>query len=201
MKTAVLVTPLTVTIPIIKDADYIGVDAGCIKILKQGLKLAFGVGDFDSMDPETFEKMKNISNLVIHPVRKNETDSELALEICQKKGYERLILCGGLHGRIDHTIANIRLLMYRFPNLILEDDHQRIYYLSKGDHVLKKNSTHISFFAVEKTVVTLKGFAYPLDKYTVYPKDILTVSNEIVEESARVEVHQGSLLCVETDIQ
>ena len=80
MKTAVLVTPLTVTIPIIKDADYIGVDAGCIKILKQGLKLAFGVGDFDSMDPETFEKMKNISNLVIHPVRKNETDSELALE-------------------------------------------------------------------------------------------------------------------------
>ena len=58
MKPAVLVTPLSQEIPHVDHADYIGVDAGCLQILEQGFPLAFGVGDFDSMDPKMLEKLK-----------------------------------------------------------------------------------------------------------------------------------------------
>ena len=95
MKPAVLVTPLSQEIPHVDHADYIGVDAGCLQILEQGFPLAFGVGDFDSMDPKMLEKLKQRASLTIHPVQKDETDSELALRLCQEKGYSPLLLMGG----------------------------------------------------------------------------------------------------------
>lgn len=57
----------------------------------------------------------------------------------QEKGYDEIVLYGALSGRIDHTFANIRLLMYRYPHLVLLDDRQKITLLSKGEHVIKKH--------------------------------------------------------------
>ncbi|MGJ0962057.1 thiamine diphosphokinase [Faecalicoccus pleomorphus] len=201
MKPAVLVTPLTKEIPNIKDADYIGVDAGCLRILNQRLPLAFGVGDFDSMDKDMLEVLKQRASLTIHPVQKDETDSELALRLCHKKGYSPLILTGSLHGRIDHTIANIRLLMYRYADLILWEPDQKMYCLLKGIHTIRSSYKHISFFAIEDSIVSLEGFLYPLHQYDLKPDDIITVSNSIVKEQGIIALDKGKVLCIESNVR
>lgn len=52
MTCAVLITPLVDFVPKIKDCDYIGVDAGALKIIDQKLPIKMAVGDFDSLNEE-----------------------------------------------------------------------------------------------------------------------------------------------------
>ena len=73
MTCAVLITPLVDVVPIIEGCDYIGVDAGALKIIDQGLPIKMAVGDFDSLNEEDLKRitcpierhpiMKGIQNL------------------------------------------------------------------------------------------------------------------------------------------
>lgn len=195
MKTAILVTPLAKDVPDFDDADYIGVDAGALIILESNHELKLAVGDFDSMSDLDFKRLE--CPIVRHPVMKDETDSELALRLC--KGYDRIILYGGLTGRIDHTIANIRLIMYRFPNVILMDDKQMIRVFKEGNYVIDNTYQHISFYAIEKSKITLSGFLYNLNSTSISESDIYTTSNSLAEDEGLVKVEKGRILCVQSN--
>ncbi|WP_296241277.1 thiamine diphosphokinase [uncultured Faecalicoccus sp.] len=199
MRPAVLVTPLAQKIPKIENADYIGIDAGCLRILEAGLKLSYGIGDFDSMDRDTLASLKKQTSLQIHPVKKDETDSELALSIARQGGFSPLILVGALGGRIDHSLANIRLLMYRYDDLILWEEDQRVFVLLEGEHVLSNEFKHVSFLAIEDSILSLEGFLYPLSHAALHVQDIYTTSNTIQEKQGIVTVKKGKLLCILTN--
>lgn len=201
MKKALLITPMSKNIIQDDSYDYIGVDSGALLLMEAKIPMRFAVGDFDSMTEDEFQRLQGTCQIIRHPVQKNETDSELAVSLCKKKGYDEIILYGALSGRIDHTFANIRLLMYRYPHLVLLDDHQKITLLSKGEHVIKKAYTHVSFFALEDTIITLEGFTYPLYKEPITVKDIFCVSNSIVHEEAKVTLDIGKVLCIQSNVK
>lgn len=201
MKTACLITPLSKNIPEFSDVDYIGVDAGALRLLENGYSMRFAIGDFDSMDENDLNRISTVCEVIRHPVMKDETDTELALRICTQMGYEKIILHGALHGRLDHTIANIRLLMYQYSNLICMDENQKIFVLEKGEHELHYDYTHVSFFAIDESVLSLSGFLYPLDKHSLHVSDIFCISNTIVSDVGIVSVHSGKVLCVQTNIK
>ncbi|MDO4465890.1 MAG: thiamine diphosphokinase [Bacillota bacterium] len=198
MKSVYLITPLAKKIPMYKDVDYVGVDAGSLRILENHLPLKFCVGDFDSMSSQDFEKLDGYE-IVQHPVMKDETDSELAIRLCKERGYEKITLFGAISGRIDHTLSNIRLLMYSFPEVVLEDESQKIFLLKKGKHKIKNDYRHISFFACEKTTLSLSGFLYNLSEKSINVQDIFTVSNSIAQEEGTVEIKSGSVLCIQSN--
>ena len=80
MTCAVLITPLVDVVPIIEGCDYIGVDAGALKIIDQGLPIKMAVGDFDSLNEEDLKRIT--CPIERHPIMKDETDSELAIRLC-----------------------------------------------------------------------------------------------------------------------
>ncbi len=201
MKTAILVTPLTKEIPTMEEAIYVGVDAGALHILDKGLPLAFAVGDFDSMDRDAYVSMKKETKVYKHPVMKNETDSELAIRLCVEQGYERIFLTGSMTGRLDHTVANLRLLMYTYPQVILWDETQCAYCLDVGVHTISNTYTHVSFFAVDQACISLEGFLYTLHEENIQASQIYTVSNSIVKDEGRVTVHQGRVLCIQSNLK
>ena len=81
MTCAVLITPLVDVVPIIEGCDYIGVDAGALKIIDQGLPIKMAVGDFDSLNEEDLKRIT--CPIERHPIMKDETDSELAIRLCK----------------------------------------------------------------------------------------------------------------------
>lgn len=192
---AVLITPLVDVVPNIKNCDYIGVDAGALKIVDQGFPIKMAVGDFDSTDPSDLKRIS--CPIERHPIMKDETDSELAIRLC--KEYDQILLYGGIHGRIDHTIANIRLAMYQYPNLVLIDEKQKISVFEKGIHEIDNTYHHISFYPIKEGVLTLQGFLYPLDKRRIYMKDIYTTSNSLVEKKGKIIVDEGAFLCIQSN--
>ncbi|MBB5183685.1 thiamine diphosphokinase [Catenisphaera adipataccumulans] len=196
MKRAVLITPMVSEIVPFDEADYIGVDAGALLLLHKRMPMKCAVGDFDSMDETQFKMLEAAVKIYQHPVMKNETDSELAIRLCIENGYDDVILEGGLNGRIDHTIANLRLLMYRYPQVTILDGDQMVRILRPGTYRVDTPVKHVSFFAVEPSVLTLRGFLYPLEHRSIVPSDIFTVSNSLDGKEGQIIVEAGKVLYI-----
>lgn len=199
MRSAVLVTPLVKTIPFVENAIYVGVDAGVLTLLEQEFPVEFAVGDFDSMSQEAYEKIESLVKIEKHPIMKDESDAQLALRLVKERGCSPIYLCGALSKRIDHTIANLRLLMYHYPDLILWDEKQNVRLFQTGRFVLENMYKNVSFFAVGKATITLEGFLYPLEHREINVSDIYTLSNSIVDQEGVVIVEDGAILCVMSD--
>lgn len=195
--TAVLVSPIAGPLPDWIDVDWIGIDVGCQKILEAGKPCLFAIGDFDSGRlpdnlPFPIER---------HPIAKDETDSQLAMAKAEAMGYKHIILWGGLGGRLDHTLANLRCMAWMYPSVVCMEEKQRVSILLPGNHTIAQGYKHVSFFALEPSVVSLIGFEYPLDHTRIDQKDFYTCSNSILAETATVEVYEGRVICVESNYQ
>lgn len=202
MKKVLLITPKSKTIPKLDDYDYVGVDAGALLVLKEGFPLLFAIGDFDSMsDTDYVYLSRHCDQIYKHPIQKNETDSELAVRTCKEMGYEHIVLWGGISGRLDHTMINILLLLHREKDLILMDERQKVSLLSKGQHLLQANYKHVSFFALEKTMISLSHFLYPLDHQIINTDDLYLSSNQIIDKQGQVDIEFGKVLCIESNLQ
>ena len=181
--------------PIDQNADYMGVDAGFEKILNAGLPCILAMGDFDSLQSKS---LPDSVRSVVLPVRKDETDGQMAMAEAVKLGYSSIIFWGALSGRLDHTYANLRLISWHYPQVILQDEHNRAQVLLKGACEFDKCWKHISFFALENSEISLTGFEYDLDHAKISQKDVFTVSNSVKEKTAEVIVHSGRILCIQS---
>ena len=96
----------------IRSSFLIGVDYGALTAVNQGLHLNLAIGDFDSVTDLEFEVIKQASSEIIKlSPQKNETDTEVALNVALAKQATEVVIYGALGGRIDHSLANIRLLL------------------------------------------------------------------------------------------
>ncbi|MEF9921131.1 MAG: thiamine diphosphokinase [Erysipelotrichaceae bacterium] len=198
MKRVCLVAGMSKVIPDLTNCDYIGVDGGAIKCLKQGIKMQVAIGDFDSITNIELIELKKVTKVIQLSTHKNETDSEAAIIYALKHKYDEIILYGGLGGRMDHELANLYLLIYRYPNLVLMNEDNRIRVLEVGTYYIPKEYTYLSFLALVPSDISEQGVAYPLDHAIISCSDIYTVSNEIIEE-AKITIHYGKVLMMESN--
>lgn len=177
--------------------DFYGADQGALCCLKQGETLELAIGDFDSVKEEEKNWIVSQAKEVIQLCpRKDQSDTSEALEIILKRGYDEIVVCGGLFGRFDHTWANIQLLL-KHPSLIWLDEKNRITILEAGEHEIKKAGYHyISFFSLKEGELTLRNMEYPLEDYTMKPLDSLGLSNEIIGELGYVKCSMP-VLCIQ----
>ncbi len=192
---AVLVSPIATWLPDIQEADWIGVDAGFQHILDAGHPCLLAIGDFDS---GTLPPSPGFPTQIL-PVAKDETDSEMAMKTAVEMGYDTIYFVGAFGKRLDHTLANIRCIVWKYPQVICLEEHQRLFTLLPGRHCLKANYLHVSFFAYEPSVVSLEGFLYPLDHQLLDQRDLYTCSNFFQTKQGVVTIESGRVLCVESN--
>lgn len=180
--------------------NYIGVDKGALTLARNGKRMLLAIGDFDSVEESDLVYIKEYSDtlLQLNPI-KDDTDSEAAVMYAIEKGYQKIHLYGGLGGRLDHAMINLRLVS-RFPETVyLHDQNNFIYSLAEGVHSIdKRDYTYISFFTEDKATISLEGFKYPLDKQQLTNKDTYTTSNEILEDRGIVTVHAGKVTVIQS---
>ena len=180
--------------------NYIGVDKGALTLARNGKRMLLAIGDFDSVEESDLAYIKEYSDtlLQLNPI-KDDTDSEAAVMYAIQKGYQKIHLYGGLGGRLDHAMINLRLVS-RFPETVyLHDQNNFIYSLAEGVHSIdKRDYTYISFFTEDKATISLEGLKYPLDKQQLTNKDTYTTSNEILEDRGIVTVHAGKVTVIQS---
>jgi thiamine pyrophosphokinase len=179
--------------------DVIGVDRGCAIALKNRIPLIVAIGDFDSLSPIDYLKLKNSGTpLNTFPTNKDKSDAELAFDWAIDHGYQALNVLGFSGGRLDHQQALIQgLFKYKHPGIILRTSDQAIQYLDKGIHSLEKDKPFevFSLLTLSQAVVSLKYAKYQLKRTTVDIKTIYTISNEwINQKPVELILHAGEIL-------
>ncbi|MBQ8894202.1 MAG: thiamine diphosphokinase [Clostridia bacterium] len=174
--------------------DFYAADGGYLLADQLGIVPQKVFGDFDSA-PRPPRK-----DILVFPSEKDQTDSELALDLAKEDGYRNIWMIAPFGGRLDHTIANLCLLEkanIQKLDLKLYDGENSAFLLDEGEHTLDSHYQYISFFPwKEQAVISLEGFKYPLDHYTLVRETPIAVSNEPASFAPTVRIHRGKLLCI-----
>lgn len=165
------------------------------------------VGDFDSVSSEVLEFYKKQTQIIFHTynAEKDNTDTDIALKLAIKLKSAKITILGALGKRMDHAIANIHILKdaleAKIPCQIL-DEHNRIYLINKETTLEKEKvyGKYVSLIPLTSTVegLTLTGFKYPLNHYTLPIGTSLGISNEMIEDIAHIEMKKGILIVIES---
>lgn len=183
--------------PTVRDF-VIAADGGLGHLARMGVRPQLAVGDFDSGD------MPADIPVIRHPAVKDDTDMMLALREGEARGYTEFYLFGGMSGaRLDHTVANIQLMLYAaerglYVTAFLGDQRTRV--LRNGEKWTLPATAcgYFSVFALggASEGVTVTGAKYPLENATLTPNIALGVSNEPLCPPVSVSCRTGHLLVV-----
>ena len=184
----------------------IAADRGVEFFMGTDLEPDVAVGDYDSLSAEGAKYMETLKHTEIRRLKpeKDDSDTQSAANYAIEQGTERIMILGATGNRIDHLMANFGLLMLgkiKQVQIVLVDAYNYMSLIESG-MILKKEEQfgkYVSFFPIEGEVtgLTLKGFKYPLNSYTLKVEDSgLTVSNEISDPEAEVTFETGKLLMI-----
>ena len=181
----------------------IAADGGGKHCLDAGCTPQVIIGDLDSISQSVLNELIALGTEVLtYPVRKNETDLELAITLAIKKGVKEVIVLSALGGRWDHTLGNIMLLAHnRFESARIRiiDSNQEISLVRAGGTYLINGTPGdtVSFIPVSDTVVGVNasGLEYKLDDHTLIFGATLSLSNKLVSRQAKIQIEKGLLIC------
>jgi thiamine pyrophosphokinase len=186
----------------------IAADSGAATALKYGYTPGIVVGDFDSLDTALMQELSEKGSQVRRvAVEKDETDTELAVQVAIEQGATSITLLGALGGaRFDHTMANVLLLagFERVPITIVDGPATCWLVRGPGSSAIDGNvGDLVSLLPLtsDASGVRTKGLYYPLRGETLYFGKPRGVSNVLIEEHAEVFVEGGMLLVIHTDVQ
>jgi thiamine pyrophosphokinase len=187
------------------EAIVIAADSGVEHALALGRKVDLVIGDLDSADPFTVDAaVADGSAIERHPVDKDRTDLELALEAAQTRGARTVVVIGGYGGRLDHFLANALLLAsMRFADLRITAlvGDARITVVHDRAVLDGKPGDLLSLLAVGGPArgVHTEGLRFALRGEELLPGSSRGVSNELTEPVAIVTLEHGTLLAVQPD--
>ena len=184
----------------------IAADNGLTTADRLNIPLDFIVGDFDSVPHEILEKYQNKSTPIeTFPTEKDKTDTQIAIELALMHNPSEIDIIGATGSRLDHVLANVHLLVLPLQvgvRACMFDTNNKIYLMKESFHLTKAKQygTYVSLlpFTEQVSGLTLKGFKYPLNQIVLIAGSSLGISNEIIEEEAKVEFTDGILLVMET---
>ncbi|MGH2494055.1 MAG: thiamine diphosphokinase [Ktedonobacteraceae bacterium] len=189
------------------EADMlIAADSGAATALHLGHILSYIVGDFDSLDKQLVEQAQaRGSHIITAAVEKNETDTELAVQVALEQGATEITLLGALGGeRFDHTLANVFLLagFDNIPMRIIDGPSTCWLLRGPGTTTIEgQPGDLLSLFplAGDATGVRTQGLYYPLHSETLRFGKPRGVSNALTSERAEVSLVRGLLLVIHTE--
>lgn len=179
-----------------KDDMIIAADGGYDNLVRHGYTPDILIGDLDSIESEIPEGTRIIS----YPKEKDETDMFLSYKAGVTLGYTEFVMLGATGGRLDHTYANISLLLYakeRGHNITVIYEGGIILCLKDESVTLSgSEGATLSVFAIDGAAegVSISGAKYEVENVSLTPDFPLGVSNEFLDRDVRISVTDGTLI-------
>lgn len=180
----------------------IAADGGLRALQTSGVRPDLLVGDLDSLGDCP---LPADLPLLRFPVRKDDTDTGLALAEGLRRGYRAFALYGCAGGRADHLLANFQSMAAvsrRGASVRLAAPAYDAYAVTDAALALppRPEGTLVSVFCLGALAegVTLTGLSYPLRDASLSPFVPLGVSNRrTADPRAAVSVRRGTLLVLQ----
>ncbi len=177
-------------------------DGGVRHLQQTGIKPDVIIGDMDSIDPAQLESYSRQGIKIIkYPANKDFTDTELALNYAINLKPAAIYIWAALGGRLDHTLANVFLLIKGKDASIetyLIDEYCEAFILNGSNEFSSAVGQTVSLIALSPQIegMTLRGFLYPSDDAILRMGESRGISNIINEDDAKISVRSGNLLVI-----
>jgi thiamine pyrophosphokinase len=175
----------------------VAADSGLERALESGIEPDVVVGDMDSLEDRGLLDHFPAERVRSYPQDKDDTDTEIALNMLYESGAEEIVLAGGGGGRLDHLIGILSLFhRNKHPDMWLTGENE----VTAIDDVLVRTGLRgevVSLFPVgtEPAQMRSAGLKWPLDGLTWRAGDV-GISNVVVAEELRVQMLRGRLIMV-----
>ena len=183
-------------------AAIICADSGARHIHALGLMPQLIIGDMDSLAPQLLRAFSEKGvKICRYPAAKDETDTELAFDAAMAFHPAEIWVLGALGHRLDHTLANLSLLLKgeacKVPVKLVDEWCEISLITGTGtiEGEVGQTVSLLPFFG-EATGVTLSGFEYSLDGRTMSMITPFGVSNRLMSAKATVSIASGRLLVI-----
>ncbi|HVO67884.1 MAG TPA: thiamine diphosphokinase [Syntrophales bacterium] len=186
----------------LKPSGIICADSGAGHLYPIGVIPQVIIGDMDSLIPEMLDYFKERGcKIISYPEAKDETDTQLALEYAFGMAPDEIYLFGAIGTRIDHTLANISLLVSGVKkgiNIKLIDEWCEAFIVSRENVIEGEMGQTVSLLPLSDVVkgITLNGFEYPLKKGVMEMGSPYGISNRLTAKKGIISVSSGYLLVI-----
>jgi thiamine pyrophosphokinase len=185
-------------------AFTIAADSGVEHALGLEWPIDLAVGDFDSVSPAALAAAEaSGARVERHPVAKDSTDLELALDAAMALHPAEIVVVGGHGGRVDHFLAAALLLTreaYADVTVRAIVGPARLHVVRDRLDLAGRPGELVTLLPIAGPAlgVTTSGLRYPLQGEPLEPGSTRGVSNELLESHASVALTEGVLLAVHT---
>ncbi len=155
------------------------------------------VGDFDS-----HANPHSAVETIILPCEKDDTDTVFAVKEAIKRGFTDFLLLGVVGQRLDHTLANVSILLMLDDmglNGRIIDDYSEMEIISRSPKRVDCGFKYFSILNISGTArgITETGCKYPLENAEITCDYQYGVSNEVLTgHEAVISVAEGRLLLI-----
>ena len=172
----------------------IAADAGYLKIKELGFTPDLAVGDFDSLG-----EIPDDTEIIKHPVKKDDTDALLAIKIGIERGFSEFHFYGCTGNRLDHTLGALQNLSFLAERgcrgYLFGEDFIATAIKDESLEFSEENKGNISVFAAtSECEISIEGLLYTLKNKKITYDFSLGVSNEFIGQKAKITVHKGTAI-------
>ena len=184
---------------LLRESDFIiAADGGTRHALALGLTPNIIIGDLDSLN---VERLTFNAEIIQSPADKNETDLELAIQHALTLNPEQIIIAAALGGRLDQTLANIALVsnvQRSTSNVRLDDGIEEVFFCHEQTQIKGASGDIVSLipWQGEVTGIVTTGLKWPLQNEILYPQKTRGISNEMMNDTATIQIKSGLLLII-----
>ena len=190
---------------IMKDCDFIVcADGGGEHVIRCGLMPDALIGDLDSIGQETLEKISNSHCIIVkYPRSKDYTDTQLAINYAIENGADDIVLLGSIGDRLDHSLANIFLMVKLVEQGIRAcaiNEKNSVYIIKDKIKLKGKIGDLVSLLPIGGDVrgISTHGLSYKLEGKNINMGDPLGISNVFICEDVQIKIESGYLLVIKS---
>lgn len=176
---------------------FVFCDSGLSHMDRLSVKPDLIVGDFDShCNPHTG------TETIVLPCEKDDTDTVFAVKEALTRGFEEFFFIGVAGGRMDHTLANISILLFlaqKGKKACIADDYSLMEMVGKETVLIADDCLYFSLLNISGIAkgIYVENAKYPLRDAEIDCTYQYGVSNEVLPGTrASVSVREGNLLLV-----
>ena len=178
-------------------------DGAARALLKADRPPTLIIGDLDSLDPDAY-KWADALDVPIerHPIDKDQTDGELALEKVLEMDPNSVLILGGHGGRTAMFLANLKLLRRchdRGLPAAMVGHGESVRFVSEGGELSLTGRTGypLDILAIDgRAVATVVGTAFDAEGLELRSRSARGVSNRINQDAAHISVQSGTILVI-----
>ena len=176
-------------------------DGGYLHTERLGIVPDLWLGDGDSLK----EKKVTAKEIITFPVKKDYTDTDLAVTEALNRGFKEIVILGALGGRLDHEFSHFCLLkkiLEKGARGILLDEKNEITMEDKCFTVYPGDKKYISFFPFggDVTDFSIKGLCYEAEGMYLQCSKIQASSNCFNDKNpGKVSFSSGYVLVIKSN--